>query len=137
MQWPFAINYLGVQFPPLPVPEHEVLPDVPLDDAQANTLVLELLVALPHDVTTDPGLEEGHDLGEALIAHVLKLTEHTGAEEYLGVTNTVLVLFHLKGDQDLLRNLLAIGESLGDDVGGKDGVSGRWGEKYDEIIVSK
>lgn len=78
------------------------------------------------------GLEEGDDLGEALVAHVLKHTQDASLEEDLGGAETVLVRVHLKGRQDLVGHLLAVNETLGDGVGGQDGVSER-----EEIYVSK
>ena len=68
------------------------------------------------------GLEEGEDLGEALVTEVLKDTEHAGPEEDLGVSDLVGVLLQVEGLQDLLCHDLAINEARGDGVGGQDGV---------------
>ena len=46
-------------------------------------LVLQFLVGLAHQVTSDVGLEHGNDLGQALVTHVLKGTQHSGLEEHL------------------------------------------------------
>ena len=97
---------------------------------------MELLVAAAHQVTSDEGLEEGDDLRQALITHVLKLTEDTSLEEDLGVSETVVVS-EVEGAQDLLGGDLAVNEaSLGDGVGSQDGVSGsgRKIEKFELLI---
>ena len=70
------------------------------------------------------GLEEGEDLGEALITELLKVTKNTGTEENPGVTNLVAVLLKLESIQYLLSHNLALYETRWDGVGGKNGVSG-------------
>ena len=69
------------------------------------------------------GLEEGDDLAETFITPVLKLTQDTGSEEDLGVTQSVVILLQLKGTQHLVSHHLTINKALGDGIGGKDGVS--------------
>lgn len=46
-------------------------------------LFLQLLVLLTGQVTTDVGLEPGHDLGQPVVTQLFHLTQDTGAEEYL------------------------------------------------------
>ena len=48
-----------------------------------SPLVLELLEALPGQVTSDVGLEPGDDLAETVVTQLLHLTQDTGAEEHL------------------------------------------------------
>lgn len=67
-------------------------------------------------------LEEGDDLGETVVAHILEATENAGPEEDLGVAETVVVGIELQRGEDLLRSNLAIDETFGDRVGGQDGV---------------
>lgn len=90
---------------------------------QYQPLVLQFGVVLPHQVATNVGLEEAHDFCETLITKLLKITEHTGAEEHFGMAKTVLVLFELQGTQYLLSHDLAINKSLGDGVRGQDRIS--------------
>ena len=68
------------------------------------------------------GLEERDDLGETVVAHVLKPTEHTGPEEDLGVAETVVVGVELQRGEHLLRRHLAVDEAFGDGIGSEDGV---------------
>ena len=70
------------------------------------------------------GLEERDDLGETVVTHVLKPTEHTGPEEDLRVAETVVVGVELERGQHLLRRHLAVDEAFGDGIGSEDGVSG-------------
>ena len=48
-------------------------------------LVLQLLVLLAGVVSADEGLHPGDDLGQFVITHLLKLTQHSGLEEDLCV----------------------------------------------------
>ena len=83
------------------------------------------------------GLEEGEDLGEALVTEVLKDTQHAGPEEHLGVADLVGVLLQVEGLQDLLCHDLAINEARGDGVGGQDGVSaGEGAELVMRVILT-
>lgn len=86
-------------------------------------LILKALVLSAHQVATDPSLEQGHDLGEAFVTHVFKVTQHASLEEDFGVADSVLVGVNLEGVEDFLCYLLAVGESLGHDIGGENGVS--------------
>jgi hypothetical protein len=48
-----------------------------------SPLVLQLFVLLARDVSADPGLEPGNDLGQAFVSKFLQLTQDTSSEEYL------------------------------------------------------
>lgn len=52
-------------------------------------LVLQLLVLLAGVVSADEGLHPGDDLGQFVITHLLKLTQHSGLEEDLCVFRCV------------------------------------------------
>lgn len=67
----------------------QVLAQVALDNLESQSLFLQLLVLLTGQVTTDVGLEPGDDLGQPVVTQLFHLTQDTGAEEYLGVTQTV------------------------------------------------
>lgn len=88
-------------------------------------MFLELLVVAAHEVGSDVSLEQSNDPGETLVTHVLKLTEDTGFEEDLGVTETVFIGIKSQSPKNLLSGDLAINESSWNSVGSKDGVSGR------------
>ncbi len=99
-------------------------------------LVLQFLVVPPHQVTTDVSLEVGHDLGQTLVTHILKHTQHTSPEEDLGVTQTVVISIELQSGQNLLGNNLAIDKgTLWDGVGSQDGVSA--GDKGNKTQTTK
>jgi len=70
-------------------------------------LITQVRVTLAHDVTTDTGLQVGDDGGQFVFTQLLKLTEDTGLEEDLGVTNTVAVT-EVQSGEDLLRGDLAV-----------------------------
>ena len=88
-------------------------------------LILQFGVVPPHQVASDVSLEVGKYLRQTLVTHVLKLTEHTGTEEDLGMAQSVLILVELKSGQNLLSHDLAVNESLRHHIRGQDGVSGR------------
>lgn len=71
------------QLPPRPGAELEVLPQVPLDDHEGQALLLEFLVILTGQVTSDVSLHPGHDLAKTFVAKLLHLTQNSGTEEYL------------------------------------------------------
>ena len=97
----------------------------PRSVASRLPLILELRVVLADQISTDARLEVGDDLGQALVTHLLKLTEDAGLEEDLGVTDTVVVA-KVKGGENLLRGDLAVDERASrDSVGSEDGVSKR------------
>uniref|UniRef100_A0A2M4DMR2 Uncharacterized protein n=1 Tax=Anopheles darlingi TaxID=43151 RepID=A0A2M4DMR2_ANODA len=100
------------QLPPGPGTQLQVLAQIALDDLQGDALFLHLLELLTRQVTTAPGLHPGHDLAEALITELLHLTQDTGTEEDLGVTNTVGVRVQTDGFETLLGSLLAFALSL-------------------------
>lgn len=97
-QWPFTYGDLVLdarhveqrldllpQLVPRPGAQLQVLAQIALHHLQGDTLLLDLLVVLAGQVTTDPGLQPGHDLAETVVTELLHLTEHTGAEEHLNV----------------------------------------------------
>ena len=86
-------------------------------------LVLEFFVLSAHQITLDVGLEQGDDLRQTLVTHILKHTQYTSLEEDFGGTKTVFVGVHLESGQELVSNNFAVNESLGNGVGGQDGVS--------------
>lgn len=71
------------QLPPWPGAQLHVLAQVALYDLQSQTLLLDFLVLLTGQVTSDPGLHPGHDLAQTLITELFHLTQDTSAEEYL------------------------------------------------------
>lgn len=77
------------QFPPRPGAELQIFPQVSLHNYKSQTLLLELLVILTRQVTSDVCLHPGHDLAETFVAELLHLTEDSSAEEYLFVFEKV------------------------------------------------
>lgn len=71
------------QLPPRPGAELEVFPQVSLDNHEGQTLLLEFLVVLTGQVTSDVGLHPGHDLAKTFVTKFFHLTQDSGAEEYL------------------------------------------------------
>lgn len=68
---------------PGPGAELQVFPQVALDNDKGYTLFLQLLEFLTREVTTDPGLKPGDDLGQAVVTDFFKLTQDTSPEEDL------------------------------------------------------
>ena len=58
-------------------------------------------------MTTDGSLEETDQLVDDVIADLLKVTENSGPEEYLGVADAVAVLVNGRAEDDL-RDLLVV-----------------------------
>merc|ERR1719494_556709 len=115
--------YLDVQFPPGPVPQEQVLPDVPLQDSNTNSSVAHFLVLKSHEMTFAVGLELRNDLGQTLITHVFQLSHNTGTEEDLGQTNSVFRGVQLKRFNQLLCSNLAVHESSWDGRGSQNLIS--------------
>lgn len=82
-QW---LNLLP-QFPPWPGTQLHVLAQVALDNLEGQTLFLQFLVFFTGQVTTDPGLQPGHDLAKTFVTELFHLTQDTGTEEYLHLFN--------------------------------------------------
>jgi hypothetical protein len=61
----------------------------PEEEMKNLPLVLQLLVLLAGVVSADEGLHPGDDLGQFVITHLLKLTQHSGLEEDLCVFRCV------------------------------------------------
>ena len=97
------------------------------DNCNNLPLVLQFGIVPPHQVTTHVGLEEGEDLGKALITPFLKITQNTSPEEHLGVAQLVGVLLHGEGTKHLLRYKFAINKGARrHSIGSQDGVSGNY-----------
>lgn len=77
------------QLVPRPGAQLQVLAQIALHHLQGDALLLDLLVVLAGQVTTDPGLQPGHDLAETIVTELLHLTEHTGAEEHLCIQTNI------------------------------------------------
>jgi len=73
-------------------------------------LVLQFAVLSAHQITTNASLEVGKDLGQFFLAHLFQLTQNTGLEEHLRVSDAVIVS-HVKGGQDFLRRNFAVDEA--------------------------
>merc|ERR1719494_1412479 len=115
--------YLDVQFPPRPVPQEQVLPDVPLQDSNTNSSVAHFLVLNTHEMTFAVSLELRDDLGQTFVTHVFQFSHNTGTEEDLGQTNSVFGLVKLKSFNQLLCGNFTVDESLGDGGSSQDLVS--------------
>ncbi|WAR10655.1 hypothetical protein MAR_035731 [Mya arenaria] len=83
---------------------------------------MELFVLHPHEGTSDVCLEQTYNAGQTFIAHVFKVSQDTGFEEDLGVTDLVVVGVDLDGAEALLSGNLGINKALGHGAGGQDGV---------------
>ena len=86
-------------------------------------LVLQAAVLAAHEVAADPRLEHGDDLPEALVADVLQLSEHAGAEEHLRGTQAELVRLELQHLYDALRHLPPVHEARRDRVRRQDRIA--------------
>ena len=75
--------HLGVQLPPGPVPQRQILLDVPLQDALGHDLLDHLLVLPLHLVEAHVGLQHANDARDRNVSHVLQLAEHARLEEDL------------------------------------------------------
>ena len=75
-------NFLP-QLPPRPSTNLQILPQISLHHDQCQTLLLQLLVILPRQVTSDVGLHPGHDFAQSFVTELFHLTQHSGTEEYL------------------------------------------------------
>lgn len=71
------------QLVPRPGTQLQVLAQIALHHLQSDTLLLDLLVVLTGQVTSDPGLQPRHDLAQTVVTELLHLTQHSGAEEHL------------------------------------------------------
>jgi len=75
-----------------------------------SPLIAQLGVVLADEVAADARLEVGEDAGQLLLAHLLELTEDTGLEEDLGVSDTIVVA-EIQRRQHLLRCHFAVHEA--------------------------
>lgn len=71
------------QLVPRPGTQLQVLAQIALHHLQSDTLLLDLLVVLTGQVTSDPGLQPRHDLAQTVVTELLHLTQDSGAEEHL------------------------------------------------------
>lgn len=122
---------LGEQLPPLPVSDEEVFAHVALDHSECQSLLLQFLVLLPHQVPAAVGLQLGDDDPQSLVPHVLQAPQHASLEEDLAVTHAVLSVAQLHLADQQLSGLAAVEEASRDGLGSKDGVpaSGKEGEE--------
>ena len=67
-------------------------------------------------------MQIGDNCRHLLLTQLLKLTEDTGLEEDLGVTDTVVVA-EVQGGENLLRGNLAVDETGWDCVGSEDRIT--------------
>lgn len=75
-------NFLP-QLPPRPSTNLQILPQISLHHDQSQTLLLQLLVILPRQVTSDVGLHPGHDFAQSFVTELFHLTQYSSTEEYL------------------------------------------------------
>ena len=106
-------NFLP-QLPPRPSTNLQILPQISLHHDQSQTLLLQLLVILPRQVTSDVGLHPGHDFAQSFVTELFHLTQHSGTEEYLGVSKTILIGIKTGRFQNRLSSLLRVGSHLVD-----------------------
>jgi len=85
-------------------------------------LIQQFCVVLSDHVAANASLEVGDDLREALVSHLLQLTEDPGLEEDLRVTDTV-VLAQIQSREYLLGREFTVDEAWRDGIRCKDGVS--------------
>ena len=85
-------------------------------------LILEFCVVLSNHVASNTSLEVGKNLGETLITHLFQLTQHSGFEEDLGVSDTILIL-NVQSGKNLLGCDFTVDESSWDGIWSQDGVS--------------
>jgi hypothetical protein len=69
--------------PPRPIPDHEKLPDVPLDAADGEILEFALGEAATGEVPPAVGLQVDDHAGETLVPLGLQLRQHPITEKYL------------------------------------------------------
>ena len=92
------------------------------DRYMRQPLILEFCVVLSNHVASNTSLEVGEDLGETLVTQLFQMTQHSGFEEDLGVTNTILIL-NVQSGKNLLGCDLTVDESSWDSIWSQDGVS--------------
>lgn len=95
-----------------------------LEFIRRQPLVLEFLVILSDQVSSNSRLEVRDDLGQAFVPEVLQHSEDSSLEEDLGVTQSVVILIQLKSGQHLLTHHFTIDETRWNDIGGQNGVPG-------------
>merc|ERR1719510_1883384 len=108
---------------PLPGLGNADRPDGALHAVEGQLLVLQLLVLDTGVLTTGSGLQVGEDGSNLVLTNLLDVTENTGAEEDLGVAETVLLGLELGHVKASLGGALVV-LSLGHSLGGEDVVAG-------------
>jgi hypothetical protein len=101
----------GVQLPPSPVSQRQVLLDVALQYAQSQLLLQHSLVMFLLHIQSDVSLQHSDDLGDSSISQLFKLTHDTSLEEDLGVTASVKIFAQSDFLQDSSRSLGSINEA--------------------------
>ena len=109
--------HLGVKAPPLPVAQLEVGGAVALNDANGVQLLDTFLEHTAGETAAAVGLEVDNQVGNLEIALLFQVSEDTGAEKDLGLTDAVQVGIEFEREDHFLACLLAIHEALGDHVG--------------------
>ena len=69
------------------------------------------------DETSAVGLELDDQIGDSKVSLLFEVSQNTGAEENLGLTDPVEVGVQLQSLDHLVAGLLAVHEALGNDVG--------------------
>ena len=114
---------LGVELPPGPVAQRQVLLDVALEDAERQALLEHLLVLLLHAEEAYLRLQHADDLAQGGVAQLLELTEHARLEEHLGGAEAIELLAERDVLQDGTGCLRRVHEALGYRVGAEDAVA--------------
>ena len=102
---------------------HENISEFKLYPSVSRPLILQFLVVLADQISSDSSLEVGDDLRKAFIAHVFQHTEDSSFEEDLRVAQAVVVCVQLEGTQNLLAHNLSIAESGRDHIWSQDRIS--------------
>lgn len=99
---------LNPQLPPRPSSELEVFAQVALYNLESQPLILQFLVVLSAEVTSDVGLHPGDNFAETVVTEFFHLTQDTSPEEDLGVTQSVQFSVELGGRQNDFGTLLGV-----------------------------
>jgi hypothetical protein len=100
--------------PPRPIPDHEKLPDVPLDAADGEILEFALGEAATGEVPPAVGLQVDDHAGETLVPLGLQLRQHPITEKYLTQADPVTGQFQVDGQQHILDGLPLVQDRTGD-----------------------
>ena len=112
----------GEELPPLPVADEEMLAHIALDHSEGQSLFLQFLVLLPHQVPSAVGLQLRDDDAQSLVPQVLQPSQNTSLEEDLAETHAVLGVAELHLLYKQVCGLAAVEEASRNSLGSKDGV---------------